>query len=204
MSDPAKKSEGEIFEKDQVVKIINSVIGKIEKTGDLPRVTIYNEIAELKKIIDDARAAISSSGAGEIKGKHINTATDELDEVVKATADATGTIMDSCEVIQEQAAKAGGEVAEAIDAEVIKVFEACSFQDITGQRITKVVSSLKAIEEKVEKLIDIMGTKPPAGEGGVGEEDTRSEDEKLLNGPQLTGDAMSQEDVDALLDELFD
>ena len=31
---------------------------------------------------------------------------------------------------------------------IVQIFEACTFQDVTGQRIRKVVGSLKAIDEK--------------------------------------------------------
>ena len=35
------------------------------------------------------------------------------------------------------------------------VFEACSFQDITGQRITKVVKSVTYVEDRVNALISV-------------------------------------------------
>ena len=40
---------------------------------------------------------------------------------------------------------------------VTRIYEACSFQDITGQRITKVVTTLKVIEEKVAHIISTFG-----------------------------------------------
>ncbi len=39
-----------------------------------------------------------------------------------------------------------------------RIYEACSFQDITGQRITKVVATLKTIERKVAHIIGTFGT----------------------------------------------
>ena len=78
----------------------------------------------------------------------------------------------------------------------------CSFQDITGQRITKVVSSLKTIEDKVGGLLSILAKKLP-GIDYVQEEEPEGDD-ALLNGPQLPDQGVTQEDIDALLDDLFD
>ena len=194
MSEEAKGS----FEREQVVKIINSVISKVENTGGA-RLSIFTELKDLQRIIDEARREIGNARVSEIGGKHIPTATDELDAVVEATADATGKIMDACDVINEKAAEAGGEAGDAISAEVIKVYEACSFQDITGQRITKVVTTMKTIEDKVDRLLKSLGETLPIEETQAEEEDARSEDEKLMNGPQMDDQAISQDEIDKLL-----
>jgi len=196
------------FERDQVIKIINSVIAKVEDAEDGTNSKIYAELQDLQKIIQDARSAIGATRPDDIKDKHIPIATDELDAVVAATAEATGTIMDAAEIIMEKAGEAGGEHGDAITNEVMKIFEACSFQDITGQRITNVVKTLKDIEGKVSKMIAIISSKIP-GIAGAGEcniefpeeADTRTEDEKLLNGPQMADKAISQEDIDKLLSD---
>ena len=99
----------------------------------------------------------------------------------------------------------GGENGDAITNEVMKIFEACSFQDITGQRITNVVKTLKEIEGKVSKIIAIIASRIP----GIGDADTSSvedtksvnEEDNLLNGPQLPDKAISQDDIDKILSE---
>ncbi|MCB1562233.1 MAG: protein phosphatase CheZ [Alphaproteobacteria bacterium] len=192
---------GGSYGRDQVLKIINSVISKVEHTGDDARESIFKELKELRAIIDEARAEIGMTRPSEIKDKHIPTATDELDAVVEATAEATGAIMDSCDVIMDKASAVGGENGDAMVNEVTKIYEACSFQDITGQRITKVVKTLKDIEVKVEKLLAVVSHKMP----GSAEEDSgdegKSGDAALLNGPQLPGSGISQDDIDKLLAE---
>ena len=80
---------------------------------------------------------------------------------------------------------------------VVSIFEACNFQDITGQRIGKVVRTLDFIEERVVAMIQTWGTEafahlPHTVEVPVAEE------AKLLNGPQLQGKAISQADIDVL------
>jgi len=79
------------------------------------------------------------------------------------------------------------------------IFEHSNFQDITGQRITKVVNTLKFVEERVDKMIDIWGREAFMelidDDGGAVDEDGR-----LLNGPQQEGAGISQDEIDKLFD----
>ncbi len=200
MSEAKKPSEAEnksSFKKEKIVWLINSVIKKVESShGGLSGETIYAELKDLKRIIEETRNEIGMSRADDINAKDIPVATDELDAVVEATSEASGKIMDSCDVIQEQAGSIGGAHGEAIIAEVTKIYEACSFQDITGQRIKKVIKTLKSIEERVEKLVAALGS------GTAGDKmEAATGDAALLNGPQLPGNAISQEEIDKLLKE---
>ena len=188
------------YGREQVVQIIHSVVSKVEQHGEtVSKESIFTELRDLKKIIEDARREIGNVKAGDISGKHVPTATDELDAVVEATAEATGTIMDACEVIETQAGEVGGDAGDKISLAVTNIYEACSFQDITGQRITKTVSTIKAIEEKVNQLMSVLGA--DLSECSDDEEDTRSHDEALLNGPQMEDQAISQDEIDKLLAE---
>lgn len=197
MSEPEKG-----IGRDKVVEIISSVIKKVEAHEELSREAIYKELKDLHNLIEETRRDISNARMGEIAGKHIPTATDELDAVVAATEVATGAIMDSCDAISAHAAKLQQADNEALIGEVTKILEACSFQDITGQRITKVVKSLKVIDEKVGKLLSILEDKIP-GLPHQEDVDTRVGDAKLMNGPQMPDKAINQADIDKLLADLF-
>lgn len=189
------------YGREQVVKIINSVLARVE-SGTEGRLEIFRELKHLQKIIEDARKEIGLARAGDIRATHIPTATDELDAVVAATAEATGVIMDACDVIGEQATLLSGDLGETLTAEVTKIYEACSFQDITGQRIKKVVSTLATIEEKVNKLVSVLSEKLPVEDQGNGEIiDTREGDARLMNGPQMPDKAITQDDIDKLLSQ---
>ncbi len=186
------------YGRDQVVEIVNSVISKVERGAGVDR-AIYEQLQALKSIIDDARKELGTMRSADIQEKHIPTATDELDAIISATAEATGTIMDACEAIEEKAATTN--VGDEVNAEITKIYEACSFQDITGQRISKVVSTLRDIEDKVAKLLAVVGDSVPAmdiSDEGEGEKDG---DASLLNGPQLEGQGVSQDEIDRLLAE---
>ena len=78
-----------------------------------------------------------------------------------------------------------------------RIYEACSFQDITGQRITKVVATLKTIEAKVAHIIAAFSDRRhDAGSEPLPEEPPVMD---LLHGPQLPANAMDQTDIDKLL-----
>ena len=192
-----------IIRRDQVVDIINSVIEKVEAAEEVSREQLYKELRTLHDLIEETRREISATHVGDVAGKHIPTATDELDAVVKATEVATSAIMDSCDEITNLSAKAPPEIESQLMNEVTKILEACSFQDITGQRISKVVKNLKIIDEKVTGLIVILQDKIPGFPMESDGVDKRAGDARLLNGPQMPDKAINQDDIDKLLADLF-
>ena len=182
--------------KAKVVKIISSVIDKVGQNQQVSLNSVMVEMRNLLIVIEEMRHEVSTLSPQEIKGKHIAGATDELDAIVDATSEATGVIMDCCEKIQSSAT---GEAADVINEEVMKIYEACSFQDITGQRISKVIKSFHTIEEKIDHLASVLGIKVKEY---IDEEEEREGDERFLNGPALPPEAISQDDIDKLLAEL--
>jgi chemotaxis protein CheZ len=134
--------------------------------------------------------------------------TNELDAIVGGTEHATDIILSNAEEIDQMAAtliarlKDEQNVALVQDMQerVVKLFEACNFQDITGQRITKVVGTLKFIETHILRMVEIWGG-IEAFKGIEAETiGQRDGDARLLNGPKLAGAAghASQDDIDAL------
>ena len=132
---------------------------------------------------------------------------EQLEAVVAATGAATNTIMEAMES-NEQLLDALRETItdpaqiaalDRLTANGNAVFEACAFQDITGQRVNKVVKSVTYVEERVNKLIEAWG-RSELEEITIALEKNKTEDEKLLHGPQREGVAISQDDIDALFD----
>jgi chemotaxis regulatin CheY-phosphate phosphatase CheZ len=161
---------------------------------------LFEHIQRIRKEI----AAIRRPGA-DAGEDHFVQMSDELDAIVIATEQATNTIMENVEQMED----ALDEVRSLVDdPEVLSIldripshsgsiFEACAFQDITGQRISKVVNSLQFIESRVNVLIDMWGVSELT-KVSVQKEAPRGEYEKYLNGPQLSGQGVSQADVDAM------
>jgi chemotaxis protein CheZ len=86
-----------------------------------------------------------------------------------------------------------------VDEKMMVIFEACSFQDITGQRIAKVVETLQHIEERVSRFADVMQAKDIDGFLNESERERAARREKfLLHGPQLAGGGVDQAKVDEM------
>lgn len=162
---------------------------------------IYEAIAQTKKEIATLH---QTTGA---EGEEMTRVTNELDAVVLGTEGATESILSAAEFIDETAntlsARLGGQeagMASDIQERVIHIFEACNFQDLTGQRITKVVGTLRFVEDRIMQMMDIWGGIESFKDIEVEERGTAEGDAALLNGPALETDqdVASQDDIDAL------
>ncbi len=187
----------------QVVDIINSVIHKMGTGKGCDPREIYHHLAELASIIDALKADIASTRPDHLKNSHIPDATDELGAVVSATAEATNSIMTVCEDIEAFAQTLDQAKGEELTAKVTQIYEACTFQDITGQRIKNVITTFKVIEDKIDKIMETLGDAVGLKAGGERYEKAVSVDDakSLLNGPQMADKAISQDDIDKLLAE---
>lgn len=188
-----------MVEREKVIKLINMVIEKVERHPDVERSQVYQELLSLQAIIDQARAELRSTNAGDINQKHIPTATDELDAIIQSTEGATMTIFSACETVERTLPGIDEHHRNAIQNEITRIYEACSFQDITGQRITKVVRSLRDIETKVGSILKILHERMGDMDLHHTSKDDRTGDGTLMNGPQLPDAAISQADIDKLL-----
>jgi chemotaxis protein CheZ len=165
---------------------------------------LFDEVQRLLHNLNAARielAAITHAKDSAGADKNIGHASVELSEVVRHTEEATNNIMDACEAMQSTiAAMVDKNVANSLFGRISSIMEACSFQDITGQRIKKVKQTLIQIEQRVENLSHLIGGSIPANYVAstlaTGKERA---DEALMAGPQMAGEGMSQEDVDKLL-----
>ena len=172
-------------------------------------VAVQIEIAQLVKSIAKAKAEIAAIKHPMSEGDRLLDASNELDAIVQATEMATHNILEAAENIEKEAANLAGlchedqdviASTERIVGQVVRVLEASNFQDITGQRINKVVQTVRFIEQRVLAMIDIWGVEafealPLPISGGAG-----GTDDDLLNGPQLENQGISQADIDALFD----
>lgn len=177
---------------------VRSVLASMCGDLTLREAVLLGELNELGRTIARAKAEIAALAVDDITGSHIPSAADELDAIVEHTATATNEILDSCEVLETIGAALAGDQAEALQRAVTRIYEASSFQDITGQRIGKVVRALKAIEARVQAAVAAAsgGLAMSAGEAATSEQ---TEGQRLAEGPQLPTSATSQEEIDRLL-----
>jgi chemotaxis protein CheZ len=156
-------------------------------------------------IIRDKRdlATLLGTPGGE---RRMMRAAEELGATIGGMENATQRILMETEIIDESARALASSLkkeyerglAQDIQDSVVRVYEACNFQDLAGQRIGKVMATLRFIEEHVSGMIlrwggvDQPGRAEPAA--------APSPESQLVNGPKLAYDAghVSQHDIDAM------
>jgi chemotaxis regulatin CheY-phosphate phosphatase CheZ len=175
-----------------------------EKDGSAHIRILRQELQEMSVYIQQTRSEVAALRPDATGNNRIIAATGELDAIVTATERATSDILNSAENILALVGRLPktpetAALCQELEAQATEILTTCSFQDITGQRTTKVVNTLHYLEKRVNSMIEIWGTdgpvSPPAQEIG----DARP-DSHLLNGPSVNG--VSQDDVDALLANL--
>ena len=199
-----QERNGAAVTSEDIVAVVEGILSTMD--GDLSQTNLklYAELESLARYITEAKSEIASLRPDEIRSQHLPTATDELEAIVGATEQATNGILGAMEVLEALTPEMSPELAEKITEAVTQVYEACNFQDITGQRITKVVKALQHIEQKVDGLLAVFGSEVVQHhqaelEAATQEESEADRDKKLLNGPQLPEDASTQDAIDKLL-----
>lgn len=199
--DAARTQARQPLSREEVAQIVSTVITSLGGEQGDSGVKLYAELEGLARFINNAKREIAALQPSDIHAEHIPRATDELDAVIGATEDATNRIMDACDQIMGLGADVPPEVSTKLMDITTGIYEACNFQDITGQRIAKVVKALKHIEIKVEAMLVAFGEnierRHPTGPATVPVDE--ESDEFLLHGPQLPGKSIDQDEVDRLL-----
>lgn len=159
--------------------------------------TIYREFVALSDYIENARSEIVALTPDAGANARIPRAGLELDAIVQQTESATNTIMEAAEDIMSANANRGDDADPDVDAAALRIFEACSFQDITGQRISKVVETLTYIEGRLDEVKSVMGI--TSEEIAAAQPAEMDNSEPLAHGPALGGEGIGQNEVDALM-----
>ncbi len=175
--------------------------------------SLFDEMRYISSYIQRTRLEISNLRPNDLSEDRIPGAGAELHAVVQHTAEATNLIMAVAEDVMAADTSDPAAYQAFVSDKMMEIFEACTFQDITGQRIKKVVDTLTHIEQRLERFASVMGVEDAELEETL--EDKRKR-ENLLNGPALNGPEVAQDDIDALfgtegasmdqsdLDALFD
>jgi chemotaxis protein CheZ len=119
----------------------------------------------------------------------------ELEAVSKGSEEATQKILAAAEDIDQVADNLTAALKDEIDRglaqdirdRVVQIFEACNFQDLTSQRVVKVMAALKEIEAEIARALAAIT--PARGAPSV-------------HGPRLESDSghASQRDIDLMFD----
>ncbi len=166
------------------------------------------ELDLIHDAIDRTKREIAVLHGKSFNGDEMAKVNGELGAVVGGTEQATQQILEAAESIDNAASALSKNtsldqqkiLSEEIQERVVSIFEACNFQDLTGQRISKVMNTMKFIEQHINEMMNIWGGVDAIKAHAPPIVDTREGDAKLLNGPKLDGDAghASQDDIDAM------
>lgn len=124
----------------------------------------------------------------------------ELDAAVAMTEAAAMRIIEAAEAILAADPSDTAAYRETVNGEIQAIFEACAFQDITGQRLAKVRGWLETVSVRVARLANTLEA-DHACDGGCEKRNRRAgrDYDLMLNGPARAGEGQSQAEIDALL-----
>ncbi|WP_296587838.1 protein phosphatase CheZ [Roseibium sp.] len=205
-----KNREGEVSLND-VMHLAEVMSGSMHDFLSSVQPAVTEELTSIAREISRMKEEISQLRANDMTGNKIPDAGRELDAIVEATEDATNTIMEAAEEIMGADTSDAEAYQDLVSNKMIGIFEACTFQDITGQRISKVVETLRYIDERVSSFIEHLRIPEDLDAAHKESDADRRKRELILHGPQHDGEGVSQDDIDALLfdaqadiDKLFD
>lgn len=165
-----------------------------------------HELGLIYAAVERARGEMSTLGAEPKSSERTARASRELAAIVGGTERATQSILQAAEEIDQAAntlsasVKGGHDqgLAQDIQDRVVQIFEACNFQDLTGQRVAHVIETLKFVEDHVARLLAIwhgIERFTPVVFDAEAEGERR-----FLNGPKLPEDRghSTQDDIDGM------
>jgi len=161
---------------------------------------LYRELREIAQYISAMKNEIGVLGVNDIKETRIPAAGEELSAIVKATETATNLIMECAETLMAADARDPEAYKAMVEDKMMVIFEACSFQDITGQRVARVIETLEHIEKRVSRFAAAIQAKDIDGFVSEAEQSRVERRQRLLlNGPSRAGEGIAQNEVDRLL-----
>lgn len=198
------REKKETLSMEDLQSVLEKVAAMLNTKTSVIEEFLRDEMVKIARHIDETKKEILALSPDGTSGQDIGSANVQLDAVLKSTEEAAQTIMDATDEIQEVIAEssASPEVKDKISTISLRIFEACNFQDLTGQRITKVMQALEFTESHIKRLTSLF-----ASDGSFAMEEFKKitvektdlrPDSHLLNGPQLPGNSPSQSDIDAM------
>lgn len=121
------------------------------------------DLMEMADAIARTRVEVAALSAPEQGESRLTVASEALDAIVRATERATSDILSAAEEVQEAAwtlreTGADSELCDALDRHATQIYTACSFQDLTAQRTSRVVHTLRYLENRIASMIGIWGS----------------------------------------------
>ncbi len=169
-----------------------------QSSDDVSFDALAREVDAVAAYINELRSAINGLGILDMTNRKLSAAQIDLNEVIIVTRNATDAVLETAEALLATPLT-NNEYRTLVEERMIGLMEACSFQDLTGQRLTRVSQTLGVIEERLKTFATSARAKPSEPQRGT--EETKLDDWKarhLLHGPG-SPDGLEQDSVDNLL-----
>jgi chemotaxis protein CheZ len=167
-----------------------------------------HELGLIQAAVERTRSEMTALAPEASGSEQAGRARRELAAIVGGTERATQSILQAAEEIDQTANILSASVkgshdqglAHDIQDRVVQIFEACNFQDLTGQRVAHVVTTLKFVEEHIARLMAIWHGIEQFKPVVFAEE--ADGDRRFLNGPKLPEDRghSTQDAIDTMFD----
>ena len=196
-----RKKRGEHASLAEVTALAEVMADSLHDFYRLLHTSVHLEMKDIAEYISRTRNEIAALRPNELHRLHIPAARNELAAVVQLTEAATHSIMERAEAVMSAEISDPAAYKAFVNSRLIAVVEACSFQDLTGQRIAKVAEMLGQIEQRIARFS--IATRVSDAEGLNSEHEAAAAGRKhrlMLNGPAAKGEGNGQVDVDFLLD----
>ncbi len=186
-----------------IAGVVTSIMQSWKGSFSLHELHVRDEIRDLLTYVQGAMRELADLRPRALSAREIPDASNQLDAIVAATEEAAEKMMDVAEEIEALANTTGAandDFLPRMTDIATRIYEASSFQDITGQRISKVMRILQHLEQKLGSLAETLGDEDTSDDAPAVDPLGEIDDPKaLLHGPQLPTEANSQDDIDALL-----
>ncbi|AWB24155.1 hypothetical protein DA075_27465 [Methylobacterium currus] len=169
-------------------RLENAVIGERGPSG-MER--LRYDLIEMAKAISRTKSEIAAIHTPDQDQSQLGAASEALDGIVRTTERATSDILQAAEEVQEVAwtlreTGADSRVCDRLDQNATQIYTACSFQDLTAQRTSRIVNTLRYLEQRLTAMIEIWASEddPPA---------------PAAHRPEVRETTLDQDDVDEIV-----
>lgn len=166
-------------------------------------------VADLKRIASEVEAVgdyvtrlkkeIARLQLNQILTKSIPNCRNDLTGALAATDEATHTIMSASEAVLGSTQTDFDTYRVEVEAALLEIVQACSFQDLTGQRLARALEAIAQIEKRLHRFaknVRISDAAELFDRAAIVQEVRR--ETLLVEGPQDFGKAIQQGDIDKL------
>jgi len=160
--------------------------------------SMYRELKEMLNSIEELRGDISKVDPDDIFSRRIPEMGRELSAIVSATEVATNSIMNIAEQVIDADKSDPQTYSEFVEQHMMAIFEACTFQDLTGQRVTRVIQTIEVIEERIGVLCRMIENNQITPNAPKESDTERRNRARLVKGPANEGEGINQDAVDAM------